>query len=118
MHCRCYFESFLPGLLHRSLLEGLQHLTCSIAYRVLEAPEAAWRIEIEEGRLKSVIRNGTSPVCCYVCDAETLLDIISGREPPQEAFFDLRVEIEGDIEWGLRLSTVLESFFQRYPYAE
>ena len=35
---------------------------------------------------------------------------------PQEAFFDLRIALEGDMEMGLKLSTVLEPFFARYAF--
>lgn len=117
-HCQRYFDNFLPSLLNRPLIEGLHHLTCTFAYRVPDNAGLPWRIEIDSGHLLSVGRDGPPPMCCYVCDAPTLLDIVSARVPPQEAFFDLRVELEGDLELGLSLSAVLEHFFQRYPYTE
>jgi len=53
----------------------------------------------------------------FSLDADTLLEIVSGSLTPDRAFFDLRVEIEGDIVLGLQLSTVLEPFFQTRPYS-
>lgn len=113
---REYFHEFLPGLLNRLLIEDLKNLSCSFAYRVPALDEPTWRLIVERGRLTSIRQDGPEPECCFVCDIDALLEVVSAAVLPQDAFFDMRIEIEGDIELGLKLSTVLAPFFARYPF--
>lgn len=73
-------------------------------------------MEICNGRLTAVSPLNGDETCCYVCDTATFKAIVNGTISPQDAFFDLRVDIEGDVELGLKLSPVLETFFKRYPW--
>ena len=54
--------------------------------------------------------------CTYTVNHRTFADIVSGRLAPQKAFFQRKVEIDGDMETGLRLATVLADFFKQWPY--
>jgi predicted lipid carrier protein YhbT len=111
-----YFEEFLPGLMGRLLIEDLRDLDTCFEIAVAEADDRPWRIRVEKGRLVAVAREGPEPVCRFRADVATMRDIVAARCTPAEAFFDLRVELEGDVESGLKLSTVLEPFFQRFPF--
>lgn|GEM_PF-2150081 len=94
----------------------MAYLTCSFGCRVHDCPGAAWRLEIGNGRLTAICPLKGDEACCYVCDAATFKAIVTCMVSPQDAFFDLRVNIEGDVELGLKLSPVLETFFKRYPW--
>ncbi len=113
---RRYFEEFLPRLQGQLLIEDLHNLSCRFAYRQTEPGGEAWQLEISEGRLVYVGRERRDSGCCFACDEKTLLEVVSAALSPQDAFFDLRIEIEGDMELGLKLSTVLAPFFERYPF--
>ena len=67
-------------------------------------------------RAPSVGSDGPEPVCRFGLDVATLLDVVAARCVPAEAFFAKRIELEGDIETGLVLSTVLEPFFRRFAF--
>jgi predicted lipid carrier protein YhbT len=112
-----YFRAFLPALRGRLLVEELHGLTTAFAIDVTDAPGPPWRLGVEAGRLVHVDAGGPEPRCRFRLAAETLLEVAAGRTPPSEAFFARRIEVEGDVEEGLRLSTVLEPFFRRFPYA-
>ena len=111
-----YFGEFLAGKMNQRLLPDLHSL--SAAFRVVprEQPDAAWRVEIREGILTSVARDGGASQCSYIVNTPTLLAVVAGRMTPQEAFFRRRVEIEGDLETGLRVAFVLASFFRTFPF--
>lgn len=114
--CRLYFTTFLPGILNQLLLEDLKSLSCCFAIEVTDSGDPPWRLAIDEGRLTYVGPEGPEPACQFCLDAAALLDVASARVSPQEAFFDLRIQLEGDMELGLTLSTVLAPFFQQHPF--
>lgn len=113
---RLYFTGFLPGILNQLLLEDLKSLSCCFAIEVVDSGDPPWRLAMEHGRLTYVGPAGPAPACQFSLDAATLLEVASARVSPQEAFFDLRIQLEGDMELGLKLSTVLAPFFQQHPF--
>lgn len=113
---RPYFTEFLPGILGRLLLEDLRTLSTAFEIDVTDADEPPWRLAVDAGRLVHVGADGPAPACRFALDRATLAEVVSGRLPPQEAFFELRIEVGGDVEEGLRLSTVLAPFFRRFPW--
>jgi predicted lipid carrier protein YhbT len=113
---RAYFTEFLPSIYGELLIEDLKDLTACFEILVKDADDPPWRLAIENGRLAYAGHEGPAPGCRFEVAIDTLLRIVSARETPQAAFFDMRIELTGDIELGLKLSTVLKPFFQRFPY--
>lgn len=113
-----YFANFLPGILGQVLIEGLKSLTCQVAIEVTDSGDKPWLLVVKKGRLVHVGHTGPEPSCRYVLNVSTLIEIITAQCTPQDAFFETRIHIEGDIEQGLQLSTVLEEFFEQYPYGK
>ncbi len=111
-----YFERFLPSIMNQLLLEELVTLTACFEIDITDIEASPWRLAIREGRLVYVGHEGEPPLCRYVLDLATLRNIVNARETPQAAFFDCRIALEGDMEMGLKLSTVLEPFFARYAF--
>jgi len=112
-----YFEEFLPGIRGRLLIPDLESLTTCFAIDVRDAEGPPWRIAIEAGRLVHVGRYGPTPLCEFRLDTDTLLEVVAAELPPAEAFFVKRIDLEGDMELGLKLSTVLAPFFEGYPFS-
>ena len=52
----------------------------------------------------------------YRTDAPTFAAVVRGRETPQEAFFDRRIEVEGDVEKALKLAVLFGHFAREFPY--
>jgi predicted lipid carrier protein YhbT len=111
-----YFEDFLPTLFGRLLIPDLESLTTCFAIEVTDLDGPPWRIGIEAGRLVSVGQEGPEPLCTFRLDGETLLEVASAQVLPAEAFFAKRIDLEGDMEHGLKLSTVLAPFFAGFPF--
>jgi hypothetical protein len=112
-----YFNEFLAAKTGQRLLPALRHLTADFNIIPAESPGTHWSLEIREGVLTSISLNGRPPQCSFLLDSSTFKEIVSGALEPQHAFFRRRVEIDGDIEVGLRVAAVLASFFRAFPWA-
>lgn len=111
-----YFETFLSGKLNQALLPDLHRLSARFTV-VLDAPPGRhWSLDVQQGVLKAISRNGMPTQCHFTVDAATFREIVSGRLAPQQAFFNRRVDIGGDIELGLKVAAVLAQFFRRFPF--
>lgn len=97
------------------MLEDLKEVTCCVEIVVTDLSDPPWRLRIEAGILTYVGQEGAEPECRYRLELDALIDVITAVCTPQEAFFEMRVDIEGDIKRGLEVSTVLEGFFARFP---
>ncbi|MBW2314451.1 MAG: SCP2 sterol-binding domain-containing protein [Deltaproteobacteria bacterium] len=111
-----YFQEFLPGLFGRLLIADLESLSTRFAIEVTDLAAPAWRIEIEAGRIVRVEHDGPEPSCTFRLDGATLLEVAAAKVLPAEAFFAKRIDLEGDMELGLKLSTVLAPFFEGFPF--
>lgn len=113
---RGYFEAFLPALRGELLIPDLHSLDCTLGVRIEEQTDAAWTLGVQSGRLEVVTAGLENAECVFCLDTVTLLAVVAGALAPDKAFFDLRIEIEGDVALGLQLSTVLAPFFRQYPF--
>lgn len=111
-----YFTEFLPALSGQLLLEDLSDLSVEFGIVLLDIADSCWHIRVTAGRISAITQAGPVPEVCFEADPDTFFRVVSSEESPQTAFFDGRVEIKGDIELGLALSTILEPFFQRFPF--
>jgi nucleoside-diphosphate-sugar epimerase/putative sterol carrier protein len=111
-----YFDDFLAGKMNKQLLPDLRKLSAAFRIVLKEKPDTHWTLAINQGILTKVSKNGEVYECSFVVDRNIFAEITSGRIAPQQAFFKKQVDIEGNIETGLKLVTVLASFFRKYPY--
>jgi hypothetical protein len=111
-----YFTEFLPGILGKLMMQDLLELNCCIEIKVTDSEEDAWTLKIVDGCLSYVGHDAAEAQCCFLLDAKTLLDVVQAKVEPERAFFDMRIDIVGDVAIGLQLSTVLESFFAHFPF--
>lgn len=113
---RLYFTHYLPALRGQLLIPGLRSLSCALGVALTDMDEVAWTLVVESGRLVAIEEGTDHAQCIFLLESGTLLEIVTGTLAPDRAFFDLRIEIEGDIALGLQLSTVLEPFFKQHAY--
>ena len=110
-----YFDDFLKEKMHKQLLPNLRSLSATCRINV-EDVGRSWTLKIEQGRLVKISHNSTSYQCAFLVNFDTFCRIVSGKLVPQKAFFKRKVDIQGDMETGLKLATVLAEFFQKWPY--
>lgn len=111
-----YFTRFLREKMHQQLLPNLRNLSATCRITVEDLPRQSWSLHIDTGRLEHISTNGIDCQCTFSLASETFSAIVSGRLTPQRAFFEKKVDIQGDIETGLKLTTVLAAFFKKWPY--
>ncbi|MEN6426843.1 MAG: hydroxysteroid dehydrogenase-like protein 2 [Phycisphaerales bacterium] len=111
-----YFDSFLMDKMHKQLLPNLKRLTASCRIAIDDVPGRSWSLRIDQGRLEEISENGMLCQCSFSLPSDTFTAIVGGRLAPQQAFFQRKINIDGDIETGLRLATVLAAFFKKWPY--
>lgn len=54
-------------------------------------------------------------VVTYHTDTATFQEVISGVQTPQEAFFEERIAITGDLETALKLAFLFGQFLAEHP---
>ncbi len=111
-----YFGEFLAGKVYQPLVENLKGLTAIISITIQGDNEEHWILEVRQGMLTSISHEARPSECTYLMDSTTFEDIARGRCRPEEAFFDGRVNIEGNIEKGLQVATALTQFLASYPF--
>jgi nucleoside-diphosphate-sugar epimerase/putative sterol carrier protein len=112
----CYFREFLPGKLNQQLIENLKNLSAVVSINIQDEKTSNWALEIKGGMLKAVSQDSLPVECRYLLDAETFEQIARGRLQPQQAFFDGRANIEGDMERALQVATALSEFCKSHPF--
>lgn len=113
---RKYFTEFLPRIVGRLMLSDLKDLSTHVEIVVTDSGDPPWQLTVDNGKLTHVGQDGPNPVCRFLLNTETLLEIVTAQVSPQDAFFEMRIEIEKDIERGLELSVVLGAFFENFCF--
>jgi len=111
-----YFDRFLAEKMHKQLLPNLKRLTATCRITVEDVAGQSWSLRIDQGRLEEISDNGMVCQCTFSLGSDVFTAIVGGRLAPQQAFFQRKVNIDGDIETGLKLATVLAAFFKKWPY--
>jgi len=110
-----YFDDFLVEKMNKQLLPNLRSLSATCRINV-EDVGRSWALKIEQGRLVKISHNSMSCQCSFLVNFDTFCRVVSGRLVPQKAFFKRKIDIQGDMETGLKLATVLAEFFRKWPY--
>ena len=106
---------FFKGLEKRvgeSIIPNLKTLNSRFSIKLSDLNENVFLL-IENGVLKEMAQeNGFQVDFKFVLTSKTLEDLIERKIKPQEAFFQKRIEIEGNILKALSLSPVFDEFFK------
>jgi thioester reductase-like protein/putative sterol carrier protein len=110
--CAHYLESFLPAHAGQSLLVQALPEGLSFVLDIRGANGGQWTCHRENRSEMRVARGHAADAeITYRTDVETFKALASGSETPQDAFFAGKVEIEGNMEKGLKLAVLFERFF-------
>jgi hypothetical protein len=113
--CAHYVEEFFPAAARRSVLVRIP-LTATVGLDIRGPGGGRWVCRWHSGALTAVHR-GPAPSAdvVYRMNVKTFATVVRGLLPPQEAFFQRRIEIEGDMEKGLKLAVLFEQFVREFP---
>jgi len=113
-----YFGEFLKNRLNQPSLTRLRNLTGTFSIQIQDETASEWVLELREGMLTSISRESSGIEWRFLTDADTFSRIVKGLYPPEQAFFDGRVNIEGNVEKALQASATLCEFLKNFPYEE
>jgi thioester reductase-like protein len=115
VNCARYLEDFFPAAARRSTLAELP-LDVAVVLDVRGPEGGVWSCRWVGGELE--VQRGWQGIAevVYRLDVPTFADLVLGELPAQEAFFERRVEVEGDVEKGLKLAVLFGQFVQECPY--
>ena len=114
-YCHEYFSDFLAPRMNRRLVENLRNLNASFRIGITDGVSASWRIRIRDGEIVAIEDDEQPVECTFETGPATFRRVAEGRMSPQQAFFDRRVEIDGDVEKALSVVSALSEFFEKYP---
>jgi thioester reductase-like protein len=116
LDCADYLESFFPHAARRSALVRIP-LTVTVGLDIRGPGGGRWQCRWADGELLAVRRAcGAASDVTYQLDVATFMAVVRGAVAPQEAFFDRRIEVAGDVETALKLAALFGRFVQESPY--
>jgi thioester reductase-like protein len=119
--CAEYMDRVFPDQARRSNLarEAGLDLTVAIDVRGDEGEGGQWSCKWQGGEL-AYLRRGldAGAAVTYHTDASTFQAVVSGLLTPQEAFFEERIAITGDLETALKLAVLFGQFLLEQPAPE
>ena len=113
---RDYVERFFPEAVRHSALADVP-LDVTLGLEVRGPAGGTWCCRWEGGELVSVERGAAGrPEVVYRLDPPVFEAVVAGRRAVHEAFMAREVEIDGDVEKGLKLAVLFERFVLGSPY--
>jgi thioester reductase-like protein len=117
--CAEYIEQVFPRQARRSRLAREAGLDLTVCIDVRGPGGGQWSCKWRQGELiyvKSGLEDGAA--VAYHTDAATFQAVVSGLQTPQEAFFEQRIAITGDLETALKLAVLFGQFLAENPVAQ
>jgi thioester reductase-like protein/predicted lipid carrier protein YhbT len=109
--CGTYIERVFPRQARRSKLAREARLDLTVSIDVRGPGGGQWSCKWNEGELVHARRGlEDGAVVTYHTDAATFDAIVNGAQTPQQAFFEERIAITGDLETALKLAGLFGQF--------
>jgi thioester reductase-like protein len=117
--CAEYIEQVFPKQARRSSLAREAGLDLTVCIDLRGPGGGKWSCKWRHGDLvfaKSGLDDGA--LLTYHTDTATFHAVVSGLQTPQEAFFEQRIAITGDLETALKLAVLFGQFLAENPVAQ
>jgi thioester reductase-like protein len=114
--CARYVEEVFPEQARRSRLARAAGLHLAVGLDVAGPGGGQWTCRWTGGELTCVARGLEARAeVTYHTDTDTFDAILRGRLSPQQAFFEERLAITGDLETALKLAALFAQFLSENP---
>jgi nucleoside-diphosphate-sugar epimerase len=115
--CADYLERIFPPQARQSRLARHARLTVRVSLSVRGPGGGQWSCRWSQGELDAVVPGLDERAdVTYHTDPATFEAVVRGRQTPQEAFFEQRITISGDLETALKLAVLFAQFLGENPY--
>jgi len=115
-YCAEYIEQVFPRQSNRSRLAREAGLDLTVCFDLRGPGGGQWSCKWIQGELvyaRSGLEDGAAVT--YHTDTATFQAVVSGLQTPQEAFFEQRIIITGDLETALKLVVLFGLFLAEDP---
>ncbi len=120
-----YFEELMFDRVNMCPLPRIESLGIVIRFDIVGQNAGSWTIVVEDGILRRVSRNhpdpesqqgnseplskdvALNPACIFRLDGRTFMSIVRREITPQQAFFEKKVQIEGDMALALKMNVLV-----------
>ncbi len=113
-----YFEELIFGRVNMCPLPKIESLNTAIRFDIVGDNAGSWTIAVEDGHLKHVLRNHSNScssskevvlesTSTFRLDGNTFMSIVRREITPQQAFFEKKVQIKGDITLALKMNVLV-----------
>ncbi|MGQ3683676.1 MAG: SCP2 sterol-binding domain-containing protein [Candidatus Loosdrechtia sp.] len=103
-----YFNRLLKERVNKSSIPKIYDLNAVIQFEISDNGNGKWDVVIENGIVKEVTEElHKKPTCVFTLDSATFLSIIRREITPQQAFFQRKVDIRGDVFLALKMNILV-----------
>jgi predicted lipid carrier protein YhbT len=114
--CARYIEQVFPRQAQSSRLARTAKLNLVVSFDIAGPGGGQWSCRWTQGELAYVNRGlEEAAEVCYQTDTATFQSLLNGRQSPQQAFFDQRITVTGNLETALKLAHLFDQFLQENP---
>jgi hypothetical protein len=119
LSCAEYIEQVFPTQARRSRLAREAGLDLAVGIDLRGPGGGQWTCRWKQGEL-IYAKSGLEPdtAVTFHSDTATFEAVVSGRQTPQEAFFQQRFAITGDLETALKLAVLFGQFLAENPVGQ
>ncbi|HEV3262662.1 MAG TPA: SDR family oxidoreductase [Gemmataceae bacterium] len=115
--CASYLEEVFPRQARKSRLAKSAGLNLLVALDIRGPGGGQWSCRWIDGELSCVTRGLEDQAeVTYQTDTATFAAVVQGRQSPQQAFFEQRIDMRGNLETALKLAVLFEQFLRENPY--
>lgn len=103
-----YFNQLLKDRVNKSSIPKLLTLNAVIQFEISDNGNGIWNVIIENGLVKEVTKEVyEKPTCTFTLNSAMFLSIIKREITPQQAFFQGKVNIKGDLLLALKMNILV-----------
>src|SRR4030067_1997444 len=103
-----YFTHLLKDRVNLSDEPKISSLTAVIRFEMTDGDGGTWDVVVEKGLVEDVVRNSKeTPTSTLKLSGAVFLDIIKRKVTPQNAFFQRKVDIDGDMFIDLKMNILV-----------
>jgi putative sterol carrier protein len=100
-----YFEALMKDRINLSPEPKIPGLDARVQFNITGDGAGRWTLVLEDGHAKEVTKNYPGlPDCILTMDGQTFMDIARGRLFPQQALFEGKLSVTGDVMLGIKMA--------------
>lgn len=103
-----YFNKLMLDRIKESSVPRIPGLNARIQFNITGSDAGKWTLILEDGYARGVVQgNHTHPDCILTLSGETFMAIVRKEITPQQALFQKKLAIEGNVMLGIKMTVLV-----------